>query len=58
MSTSFSGDMQDEIDSKKRKILDKTGKTKAQITSHFKTILKISKSPSALKKSIYTMNTA
>ena len=58
MSTSFSGDIQDKIDSKKRKILDKTGKSKAQITSHFKTISKMSKSPSALKKSTYTTSTA
>ena len=56
MSISFSGDIQDEIDSKKKKMLDETGKPKAQITSHFKTVLKISKSPSALKKSTYTMN--
>ena len=56
MSTSFSGDIQEEIDSKKRKILDATGKSKAQITSYFKTIPKMPKSPSALKKSTYTMN--
>ena len=58
MSTSFSGDIQEEIDSKKRKMLDKTGKPTAQITSHFKMIPKMPKSPSALKKSIYTTNAA
>ena len=56
MSASFSGDIQEEIDSKKRKMLDATDKHKAQITSHFKTIPKTPKSPSALKKSTYTMN--
>ena len=58
MSTSFSGNIQEEIDSKKRKILDITGKPKAQITSHFKTIPKTPKSPSVLKKSTYTTNAA
>ena len=58
MNTSFSGDLQDEIDRKKRKMLDKTGKPKAQITSHFKMIPKISKSLSALKKITYTMDAA
>jgi hypothetical protein len=58
MSTSFSGDTQDKIDRKKRKMLDETGKPKAQITSHFKMIPKMSKSPSTLKKSTYTTNTA
>ena len=56
MSASFSGDIQEEIDSKKRKMLDATGKYTAQITSHFKTIPKTPKSPSALKKSTYTMD--
>ena len=58
MSTLFSGDIQKEIDSKKRKMLNETGKPNAQITSHFKTIPKIPKSPSALKKSTYTTNAA
>ena len=56
MSTSFSGDTQEEIERKKRKMLDATGKPKAQITSHFKMIPKIPKSLSALKKSTYTMD--
>ena len=39
-------------------MLDKTSKPKAQITSHFKTIPKIPKSLSTLKKIIYTTNAA
>ena len=39
-------------------MLDETGKPKAQITSHFKMIPKMSKSPSALKKSTYTTSAA
>ena len=56
MSASFSGNTQEEIDSKKRKMLDATDKHKAQITSHLKSIPKTPKSPSALKKSTYTIN--
>ena len=37
-------------------MLDATDKHKAQITSHFKMIPKMPKSPSALKKSTYTLN--
>ena len=56
MSASFLGDLQEEIDSKKRKMLDATDKHKAQITSYFKLIPKTPKSLLALKKSTYTMN--
>ena len=56
MSAPFPGDSQEEIDSKKRKKLDATDKHKSQITSHFQTVPKTSKSPSALKKSTYTMD--
>ena len=50
MSALFSGDIQEEIDSKKRKMLDATDKHKAQIISHFKTIPKTPKSdPSKMK---------
>ena len=56
MSASFSGDTQEEIDSKKRKMLDANDKRKSQITSHFQMVPKTPKSLSALKKSIYTMD--
>ena len=54
MSTSILGDIQEEIDSKKRKISDKAERLKTQITSHFKLQLKMAKSPLALRKSTYT----
>ena len=56
MSTSISSETQEEIDSKKKKMLDENENSTAQVTNDFETKLKIPKSLSALKQSTCISN--
>ena len=57
MSASITGDTQEEIDIKKRKLGEEVEISKIHITDHFHAQPKMAKSPSALKKSSYATNT-
>ena len=57
MSASITGDTQEEIDIKKRKLVEEVETSKIHITDHFHLQPKMTKSPSALKKSSYATNT-